>query len=436
MFKLPNLQQIKDIFINLLQAEIPELDPTIKQSFIGYLARSNSLVASQYIDLLKEAYNDNFVLTASRDALLKLGEELNVPLPLPQKASGIIVAEATESLQLIPSNSQFTIYNNIYINNSASVSLNREKTISVQPIYDSVDNSTTITVSEIHNLIMGFTITIEDIEYIVKNIIDEYTFTIDGDITEVATLGSILKLTTFEINVISKETGINQNVAGNTILSSSLVDGVIGVSYAGLNGGTDETKTEEYRKLLLAESSIKGGSLTEREINLLLLKNGLSYINFNIPVSQEGGDPDVGIVKMYVLRSNEQQASSFEKAKIKTLILNNLYPVNDDPANLFILDAIKVPINFEISNLEMNTVTGIVPASQTLRNAVIYSLQNFFIEEVGIGEIVERSRYTSAVERSVDEYGNTVASVEILLPENEITVQPSQKVILGSVSFV
>lgn len=436
MFILPSLDQIKNIFKNLLQVEIPELNPNLRQSWISYLAKSNSLVASQYIDLLKTAYQDNFIITASREALIKKGEELGIPQPQPQKATGIIIASASAPLQIIPANTEFIINDNIYTSSSASVSLNRNNTVFSNPIYDSTRNETNIITSGMHNLVKDISVEINSAIFAVKNISGRFEFQIEGDQTSTISFGADVKSTTFEISVISQKTGENQNVSSGSIVQANINSNVIRVSYEGINGGADEIQTEAYRNILLSSKSLKGGCLTPFEIKSLLLNNGLGYIKSNIPFSVELGDPDVGETKIYVLRSNDQATSSFEKNRIKSLILDNIYPVNSSPDNLFVVDATKIPVDFQISNLKMNTSNGVDPASESLRSAVIDSLQSFFLNEVEIGKTVERNKYINAVERAIDEFGNTVASSEINNPSNEITVQPNQKAVLGSVSFV
>ena len=434
-FKLPTLQNINNIFNNTLQALIPELNPNLPQSWSGYLSKSNSLVASQYNDLLREAYNDNFILLANRDALILKGEELGIPLLLATQSSGILVANADVLVPTILANSQFTINGLIFENvNAVSAILKINVINSVN--YNALKDQTEIITDDVHNLVSDLEIEIDATNYNVHNLISEFEFSIDGDVTGAIVVSNEVEVNSYLIDVFSLETGLNQNVNGDIPASTNVISTEVRSSFAAIVGGTDVEKTEDYRNRLLNATTIRGGCLTSLDIEILLNNNGFSFIIFNAPFSSEGGDPDVGITKIYTLRKDGNQASVLEKTEIKNLILENLYPVNDDPDNLFILDTSLIPEDFEISNLKMQTTLGVVDASQSMRNAVIESLNQFFLNEVLIGENVPKNKYTNAVERAIDDFGNTVASSTIINPAGVIVVNSSQKAVLGDVDFV
>ncbi len=82
------------------------------------------------------------------------------------------------------------------------------------------------------------------------------------------------------------------------------------------------------------------------------------------------------------------------------------------------------------------TFTALSPNTTSMQNSINTSLEQFFREDVNVGENITEDSYRSAIQSTVDsETGEKVESFTLSTPSGDISISSGQLGILGTVTF-
>lgn len=134
----------------------------------------------------------------------------------------------------------------------------------------------------------------------------------------------------------------------------------------------------------------------------------------------------IGQVRIYFVRDNDTSIfpSAPEIAEVQAAI-DTIVPANTPLANVVVLAPTPKAINFTLSALNPNTAS--------VRAAVLANLQQFFAEQVSVGEGIEEDAYRCAIFDSVvPETGQKVISFELTEPVGDVGVAAGELPVLGT----
>lgn len=232
--------------------------------------------------------------------------------------------------------------------------------------------------------------------------------------------GSVESAAFGELTVLDAETPL-------TIASPVIgIDDEARVGQAGVSGGSDTEEDEPFRERFLERvqnpvAHFNPADITERAKRV----SGVTRVFVN-PVT-----PAIGQVTIYFTRDDDEDGPIPDGAEINRVKneISLIVPANTSLDDVFVLAPVGVVVDF--------TFTNITPDTNTMRDSVISSLQAFFAESTTVGVDIDRDSYRSAIFNTFDiATGQSIQSFTLSTPIADITINPGELGILGTVSFV
>ncbi len=422
-----NQKQIANEMIANVKQMVSGFDPNDKESVLVAVINSLALSISGYTREFEDAFNNQFVLTADGDSLDRVGESKGVGR-LPATSSRGLISFPIDVGVLLPLNSTFLINAKQYTNTTSAAAQAYNNTIN-DIFYNSSTDKTEITFNDLHNLGSGFKIVINSQDYFVSELLSEFKIALDTDLTGSISVSDVANYSLLVVQVSSVQLSAGLDQIGDSKVTSNAVANVDGaVTYAGIIGSSNQETNDQYRvRLAQFYNVIRGNGLNDSTFQYILDSNGYNYIRFNFPRATDGGDPDVGEHKIYVLRNDDSDVDSATLTELYNLALPYLGAAFD-PAKLTIQNATKITQNFNISLIS--------PNSSTMEEAVRTNLKIFFTNNAFVGRDVTFNRYNDVLRKTVDAEGKQLREYTINSPTGTITTQNNEKIVLGTVTFV
>jgi len=427
-------QEILDRMVSDAQAILSTLNPGLRESFIKSLLVAFAGGSFEQFESLKILLNELFLDTSTGDFLARWGTYKNITRNAASQAQGFITATGI-SLSTIPI---LTIF--------ASADGTQYQTLSEQTILAqslSVNSLTRIgsvatgqTVSD-HNLASGVSITISgaiETEYngtftITVTGPDSFTYEITGTPTTPATGTILAGFDTASIEVQSTDTGqIANQLAGValTILSPIAgVDDTAFVQFGEIGGGTDTETDDDFSTRIL--DSYQNPFALNNASSLVAQAKLVSGVT---RVFVEETTPDAGQMTVYFTRDNDEDIipSLSEVTAVKNKLLEILsgFVLESD---LIVLAPVAVSVDF--------IFTSVIPATVSMQQAIINSLNQFFREKTTVGENIKDQDYICAITDTIDtSSGLKLEDFTLSSPVGDIPITTGEIGTLGTVNFV
>jgi uncharacterized phage protein gp47/JayE len=422
----------KEVYDNLstdFQAEIPESNPTLKNSWLRALLMAIAGGIFEIYERLKVLKRQVFIKTSTGDDLLNLGNIWIGNKLAATISTGFISVTGTAST-VIPTNTLFQTNALQYKTLSEVTIVANVQTLS--SLTYSANVATATTPSE-HRLATGMSVTIagatptglNGTHVITVTSATTYTFTTTVGGAGTAT-GTITSTSTFaSIQVESLLTGSDKNQDPGVQLT--LVNPISGAStayvqFSELVGGTDLETDEEYRERFIFRVQNPVANF-----NVAAIINKINELAFVERVFVEEITPQLGQVTIYCLKENNEVPTSTELTLIKDKVLE-IKPANTPESGIFVVAPTLVPTNF--------TFTSITPDTSTMRTAITNSLTAFFETEPDISTTITIAQYTNAIINTVDEEtGDLLTDYTLFSPSGNIVIASGEIGTLGTVTF-
>lgn len=415
-----------------VQRNLEGSNPFLKNGFLSSLTIA---FGNRFYDLYRLIdwwKNQFFVNTADVENLQIFADLKNVVRGTSSQSSGPIVITGNVGT-ILDENSVFTVNQKRYSTRETVEILNRQINVLVA---QQLNGLATITTTSEHLLASNIEVTISGavaseyngtfrIAVISKN---QFTYQINPTAPSSTTGTIVVSLVSAYVNVLSEGTGSQNNLLSGTELKIEVnqpgINANAYVAFGGIEGGTDDESIEQYRQEIINR-----------------WQNPLAQFNDEAIIRQcksvEGVTrvwvkritPAVGQVTIYFTRDNDESIipSASEVATVKE-ILDKIVPMNTDTSDVFVLSPEAVVTNF--------TITDVIPDSNSMRQSIKNSLDEFFRTSTSEGKTVNREDYESAILNTFDlETGLKLTSFELLSPNGDITVTDCQIATLGQVIF-
>lgn len=444
----PTASDLQNQAIAEVRRRLPEVDPTIFNSWVNAFLTGTSANAYSLVQVLKDEGKQLFPQTAEGEFLELWAQYEGLTRLAASTSEGVIAQEGTSGT-LIPAGTEYTSAEGITFQSITSTTV-IEAGLSVSSI-TLVGTVATVTTSSDHNYGTGITVTISganeseyngDFEITVTSG-NTFTYEVLGGPTTPAT-GTISSTATIaNVNVQSVETGADVNVGSGGVLTLSVeIAGVdsTGIStFDGLTGGADEETDSELRERVLLSRSIIQGVFTVDQIRLAAFGvNGNTRVfvvtpdlRTDGPVVSPGDLPAPGQVVVYVLRDNDANIIPTQTVLDRTkqaIIDNGKLPANTSENDLFVFGPDTVSVDFDFAT--------IVPDTATMRNAVQAQLVAFFEDSAQFQTNITEASYLGAINNTEDLNTNTyIESFSLNSPSGNIVVGNGQIAVIGNVTF-
>lgn len=428
----PTLSEIVERQQNDFKTELPNSNPFLPDSWMRALIISNSgRYFENYITLNQVLLS--FYPTTATDEFIQLWQQVfNLPVIAATQSSGTVVATGTvggsfaagDLLQTSDATQYEVTSNSIIATNTFSTTLVRSGSV------------VTATTASDHSFASGIQVTIagaDQTEYngtfeILVTSSTTFTYTITGTPVTPATGVITSSADLAQIPIESVDFGVDTNLDSGTeltFLAVSAADGNVAyVNLSGLTGGTDAQTNDEVRSQVLNrfQNPVANFNISAIENQAFLVAN-VKQVDVN-PTT-----PAAGSVTVYFTVSNT--GTGIPTAAQVTAVKNSILlikPAELDDANVIVDAPTPIFVDF--------TFIALVPNTATMQAAVLANLQQFFSEQVLIGEPIEQVAYQSAIFNTIDpETGNQVTSFTLSAPIGDIAIASDEIGVLNNVVF-
>lgn len=430
------IQSARDIIQRIrtdVQRNLDGSNPFLRN---GLLSAMTIAFGNRFFDqqrLVAQWKDQFFVNTANLENLRVWGDLRNIQQGVASASSGPIVITGTAGT-IIDANSVFTSGQlRFRTRENATIA---QQTVRISQLSQISGTATAITDTN-HNLATGMTVNINgasDPRYNGEHeivVTDRDRFTYDVDPATPTSQQGVINVVSISIlvNVDCETTGSNTNLSpGNElqIEANQLgVDPTALVAFGGLGGGSNDETEESFRQNVLDAWQNPTALFNETAI-----RQQAKSIRGVTRVWVERATPNAGQVTIYFTRDNDTNLipSQSEVDTTKARIVE-IAPMTVDIDDIFVLAPTAVPVNFEIEDL--------FPDSNSMRDAVRSSLQDFFRTGTAVGRDLTVEDYNAAIKNTYDVVSGTrVLSFNVQLPSGDITITDGQIATLGTVDFV
>lgn len=431
--KKPTYKQI----INRTRADVssalPELDPTITNSFIRTFTDS---LASRSYDIVKllEQVEKNLVPETADGEYLEIWANYEGIVRHPALiSSGPIVITGTGT---IPIDTELTSADgNIYTTNieltlsAPTIEINYIVRFSTVVIVETVSN---------HNFASNMYIDItgaDQSEYngnhkITVTKADQFTYIIDTTPATPATTSSTLDASYDGgiVNISSDEAGLSLNMeAGGKVTLSSPIAGVDSEAYVTfdeISGGVDsETNVSLLTRIKQSRSS-PVANFNIGAIEKIVLAEQISTRVLVKPIT-----PNVGDVTILFVNDNEDNIipTATDVNTIKTAILE-IKPANTSDDSVVVKAPTPITTDY--------TFTNINPDTSTMKTAIENNLKAFYESGVEFETNITEDKYRSAIIDTIDQdTGDQLLSFTLSTPSGDITVTTDEIGVIGTINI-
>lgn len=418
-----NRQEIVDRVDTDIQAELPESEPFLRNSYLHALSVGYAGALYDAYKTIQELQKQLFPDTATGEFADRWASYKGIIRNPATQSSGNITVTGTAGTT-IPLGTSFQTSDGIIFTSQLV------EVVSTQLITVTLTRSgatVTATATSDHYLANGNVVTIagaNETEYngdftIVVTSTTTFTYEIAGSPSTPATGTIIASLTFVSVPIKSVTYGQSTNfVSGTEIFLSSSISGIdtsAVVQYDGLTGGEDLESDDEFRTRYLYAYQHPVSYF-----NVAQITDKCKEINGVTRVFVKEITPDVGQVTVYFMRDNDVNPipSGAQVALVKNKLLE-IKPAHVDSDDVIVRAPTPKVIRFKFSVLDPNT--------DTMRLAIIESLKAFFEEVPVVGENLSKNSYASAIYSTVDpETGNFVTNFVLAYPLGDILVADNE----------
>ena len=416
-----------------VQREYPGSNPFYPRSLIAAIITGLGFRVFDVYLQLKRLARQFYLQTADEQNVAFFGDLYGVVRHPASKSGGFIAVSGTPG-STVPAGSELQAQGGEgYL--SVSVASVASQSIAVSSITRTGDQATVTTTSP-HGLGSSLLVTVTGADQIQYNVTDqgitvtgEYTFSYDveGEPVTPAT-GTITASSDFaSIEVESVGYGAEVNQVGGAQLTFvspiAGVDTVAPTGYEGLVGGTDAEGVEDYRNRILDEVRAPIAHFNKSTV----IKQARKIAGVTRVFVFEA-TPAPGQVSIYFTRDNDASIipSGQEVTAVKDKILE-IKPVIIDDADVIVASPTPVSVDF--------TFTALSPNTTTMQDAIRANL-TALMRAAGSGDNVTQDSYRAAIQRTVDrESGDTVSSFTLSAPSGDITINPGEIPVVGTINF-
>lgn len=408
-----------------------QVDPNLKNSFLGSIADANAAGFDELNDLILEVIKQIFPQTATEEYLEYWANWVGIIRNPATKANGYVVFQGTVGTP-IPSLTS--------IQNSAA-SYKTQTGVTITNSVISVTNisrsgsTVTATTSSNHYLFTGCKVTILGADQSDYNIVNQavsvnasnqFQFEITATPTTPATGTITCSFNTARTQIIADDYGSASNSSGSSIFSLiSPLAGVdlIAADFDGIAGGSDLESDDDLRARTNERYANLKSPFASKSLEIFL-KNKISYID---RVWVYDATPNPGYVTIYFTANGKiPNSSQINQAKAELIDPDNqLKPANTPDSYILVLAPTALVIDFEISSLSPSTIE--------MRNAITQSLQGLF-NSLTLGEDLTLDRINSVIYSSIDDSGNNPIFT-LISPSSNISVADGELPILGDITW-
>lgn len=414
-----------------------QIDPNLRNSFIGSICESMSAGFDENNDKIKEVLKQLFPQTATAEYLDLWCSFFGITRKPAVRSEGYVVFTGTagtiipaETLVKKLDETQYTLQTATTIaSNTISCTITRVGTIA------------TATTSSNHNLATGLSVVIAGASQSEYNktatitVISEtqFTYEVSGSPTTPAT-GTITATSTFGSGLVYAD---NLGLSGNSIGGSQLqlvspianVDDTCYLPYNGLYYGEDAEEDENLRARLFERTSSFVAPFTEAGIPVFL-KEKVSGIT---RVWVQSAIPSAGYTTIYFTRDNDANIipNSTQVLQAKNILIdvdNGIKPANMSDNYVIVSAPISVAINITFSSLSPNTTM--------MKQAILTTLTDYFKSDaVEVGKDITLDELKSVIYNVIDEEGNS-PTFTLSAPSSTTSISDSQLATLGVITYV
>lgn len=428
----PTLQQITDRNRADVRAQLPDVDPTIRGTFIGAFVDSASAREFEAYQVIEQLQDQLFPQTATEAFLERWADYDGLSRLAATAADGDITVSGTIATN-VPAGTEFRSAGDIVLTTTSSVNLLNIST-TITSLTRIGTTATAITASD-HGLASGITPTISgssEAEYngtFSVTVLDNTTFTYEVSGSPPTDTGSpVVDFDGAPLAVETTGTGQSQNIgSGASATITAPIAGLDDTGFIrpdGIVGGTDAETDDELRDRTLEKRAV-----FEALFNSGILTVEAKKVAGVTRVFVEEITPSVGAVTVYFMRDNDDNpiptAGNVQDVKDQ---LDLIRPAHTDTADLIVLAPTAVPVDI--------TLSAISPDTQTMRAAIPVVLAEFFTDLVEFEQDITLQRLSSALLNAQDtETGDFLAEFTLDAPASDVTVSTGEIGTLGTVTI-
>ena len=428
----PTLQQITDRNRADVRTALPDVDPTIRGTFIGAFVDSASAREFELYQVIKQLQDQLFPQTATGEFLERWADYDGLSSLPATAADGDITVSGTVATN-VPAGTEFRSAGDIVLSTLASINLqNISATISS---LTSIGSTATAVTSSDHGLASGISATISEAFESAYNgtfpvtALDNATFTFEVSGSPPTDTGS--PVVNFDGAVLAVETsgtGQSQNIGSGA--SAAITTPIAGLDDTGfirpdgIVGGTD-VETDD----LLRSRTLEKRAAFEALFNVGILTVEAEKVPGVTRVFIKEITPTVGAVTVYFMRDNDDNpiptAGNVQDVKDQ---LDLIRPAHTDTADLIVLAPTAVPVDIALS--------AISPDTQTMRAAIPVVLAELFSDLVEFEQDITLQRISAALFDVQDtETGEFLTEFSLDTPAVDVTVSAGEIGVLGAVTI-
>ena len=405
------ISSLENLALNRIKELEPRIDSTVYGSITTNLIRSLAVAVHPLTYIAQDILDDAFPQTAKGEALDKFGTLDNVERKQSSQSIGKVSVFGVLG-ETIALGEEFDVDNvTIYTKNPATI---EAVTLSITTISAANGVVTCQTFGE-HWLARDSTISITTSDARLNGIhkvialVDSqgFKFEIDDKNTIAPLSAGTVSVQYAVIDALSKDSGIEQNVAGGKALSG---DYEAYLTYNGMSGGASAESDAEYSQRIIATRNLIEGVFTAPQVALAALSvegNTRAWVVspldgvFGGTEGVAGYKPQPGQVCVYIMRDNDVNPlpdSNELNATRDAIVEKGKMPVHTIKDDIFVFAPTLTPCNF--------TITGLVPDTTGMRTAITNELAAFIADYLSFEESLTVNQQISIITNTRDPAGN------------------------------
>ncbi len=430
----PTLQQITDRNRADVRAALPEVDPTIRGTFIGALVDSSSAREFEQNQVIEQLQAQLFPQT-STDEFLERWADYDGLSRLPATAAdGNITVSGTIATN-VAAGTEFRSASDIVLTTLTSVNLLNIST-TITSLTRVGTTATAVTVSD-HGLASGITATVSGADQAEYNgafpvtALDNTTFTFEVSGSPVTPATGTITVDFDGAVVVVETTGTGQSQNIGSGASATITAPIAGLDDTGfirpdgVVGGTDVETDDELRSRTLEKRA-----LFEALFNTEIITVESKKVPGVTRVFVKEITPTVGAVTVYFMRDNDANpipaAGNVQDVKDQ---LDLIRPAHTDTADLVVLAPTAVSVDISLS--------AISPDTQTMRAAIPIVLAEFFSDLVEFEQDITLQRISSALFNAQDtQTGDFLSEFTLDTPVADVVVGAGEIGVLGTIVII
>lgn len=405
------ISSLENLALNRIKELEPRIDSAVYGSITTNLIRSLAVAVHPLTYLAQDILDDAFPQTAKGEALDRFGTLDNVERKQASQSIGKISVFGTLG-EAVPLGEEFDVDSvTIYTKNPATI---EAVTLLITSI--SSDNGVvTCTCFGEHFLARDATLNVTTSDARLNGVrkvialVDSqgFKFEIDDKNTIAPLTVGTVNVQYAVVDALSKDSGLEQNVAGGVALSG---DYEAYLTYNGMSGGASAESDTEYSQRIISTRNLIEGVFTAPQVALAALSvegNTRAWVvspleNVAGGVEGEAGyKPQPGQVCVYVMRDNDvNPLPDFNElnATREAIVEKGKMPVHTIKEDIFVFAPTLTPCNFEIN--------GLVPDTAGMRTAITNELAAFIADYLSFEESLSVNQQISIITNTRDGQGN------------------------------